>query len=296
MRREWREYEKLVHSIEKVLAPKGALVKSPDHIKDLESGRLREVDVSIRFNIGSHFILITVECRKRKTKGGSEWIEQLITKRRKIGADKTIAISALGFTEPARITAEKNNIEIYSLEEINEEAIKEWYKSGVIDHVQRKFEANEVLIKFADNLFERKTFIKEFDSIDKVFQINGKEILSLNEILTQSLPMDAIYQDMEPNSDYKEIDVTINFKDDDFVEYFTDDLQYRILYLKLKLKFWLEEEQIPFSRISSLSKNGKEITQNIEFKIESPLNTYNFYLIRDNEKHQVKIIYDIDKK
>ena len=62
---EWREFEQLVARIEQTLAPQGAVVTSPDHVKDLYTGQDREVDATIRFRVGTVPILITVECRKR---------------------------------------------------------------------------------------------------------------------------------------------------------------------------------------------------------------------------------------
>jgi hypothetical protein len=62
---EWREFEQLVARIEQTLAPQGAVVTSPDRVKDLYTGQDREVDATIRFRVGTVPILITVECRKR---------------------------------------------------------------------------------------------------------------------------------------------------------------------------------------------------------------------------------------
>ena len=65
MESSWRKFEWLVARIEETLAPEGAIVKSPDRIKDLVTGQMREVDASIRYKVGSAPILITVECRER---------------------------------------------------------------------------------------------------------------------------------------------------------------------------------------------------------------------------------------
>lgn len=66
--REWREFERLVAAIAKFLGPKGAVVRSPDRLRDTDTGKLREVDVSIRFRVGTDELLVTMECRKRKTR------------------------------------------------------------------------------------------------------------------------------------------------------------------------------------------------------------------------------------
>lgn len=127
----WREFEALVARIEEALAPKGALVKSPDRVRDLVSKRLREVDASIRFDVGSTPILITIECRDRRGVQDDTWIEQLATKKQKIGAAKTIAVSATGFSDSASKTAELFGIELRHLTDRIEEEIVQEFLSGI---------------------------------------------------------------------------------------------------------------------------------------------------------------------
>ena len=74
---EWKQFERLVARIEATLVPKGGVVHSPDRIPDLYTGSLREVDGSIRFNVGSASILITLESRRRGVVQDDTWIEQL---------------------------------------------------------------------------------------------------------------------------------------------------------------------------------------------------------------------------
>src|SRR5712691_6264859 len=70
---DWREFERLVALIEHHLAPKGAVVRSPDHLTDKRTGQSREVDASIRYVVGSVTILITVECRERSHNEDVTW-------------------------------------------------------------------------------------------------------------------------------------------------------------------------------------------------------------------------------
>src|SRR5690242_12398236 len=107
----WRDFEKLVTLIEKTLGPDGPTVKSPDRIRDLHTGNLREVDASIRHKVGSASILVTIECRFRGRSQDDTWIEQLAKKREKIGAAKTIAVSSTGFSSSAVKTAALSGIE-----------------------------------------------------------------------------------------------------------------------------------------------------------------------------------------
>ncbi len=126
----WRDFEQLVASIEESLAPKGAVVRSPDHIRDKVTNELREVDASIRIEVGSTPILIVIECRKRKPVQDVTWIEQLVTKRANIGAATMIAVSATGFNESAIKLAQLHGIELRKFEDRIDEEIVQKFLSG----------------------------------------------------------------------------------------------------------------------------------------------------------------------
>ena len=117
------------------------MVKSPDRVRDLDSSRLREVDASIRTKVGTADILITVECRKRNGPADVTWIEQLATKRAKVGAAKTIAVSAKGFSASARLAAERYGIELRVLNEITSTDIDTWFTPSSSLHLYRSIEA-----------------------------------------------------------------------------------------------------------------------------------------------------------
>lgn len=123
-KKDWRLFEEIVAQFEKSLLPESAIIKTPDKIADLTTKHKREVDASIRYNIGSVPILITVECRKRKNIQDIQWIEQLISKKINIGAAKTIAVSSAGFTENAIQKAEQHGIELRTCKYLNEQEIK----------------------------------------------------------------------------------------------------------------------------------------------------------------------------
>jgi hypothetical protein len=126
MSKKWRDFEKLVSRIEKLLSPQGAIIASPDRIKDKVTGQEREVDVSIRYKVGSVNILITVECRDRKAIPDDTWIEQLATKKQKIGASHTIAVSSIRFTKSAIRSADLYGIELRVIRDITNDDILSW--------------------------------------------------------------------------------------------------------------------------------------------------------------------------
>lgn len=142
---EWRRFEEMVAHIEESLAPKGASVKSPDRVRDLVTGRLREVDATIRFEVGSTPILITLECRKRKGIQDDTWIEQLATKRQKIGAAKTIAVSSKGFSESAMRSAKLYGIELRNFaDRIDEEIVQEFLSGFKLTVMLTEWQAIDV--------------------------------------------------------------------------------------------------------------------------------------------------------
>ena len=105
-----------------------------------EDGRPGEwLDAAIRYQIGTTPILITIECRRRNRKQDDTWIEQLASKRAKIGAAKTIAVCSKGFSESAYKTAKLHNIELRQLSELQSINPDEWFLKGGAVHICREF-------------------------------------------------------------------------------------------------------------------------------------------------------------
>jgi len=146
---EWRDFERLVARIEADASPLGITVKSPDRIRCKITGRLREVDASIRSRIGTAEVLVTIECRRRSKVQDVTWIEQLAAKQAAIGADRTIAVSASGFSEDAQRIASRCGISLRKLSEVTVEEINNllrldfvlfWHRSCAVARVGvRKF-------------------------------------------------------------------------------------------------------------------------------------------------------------
>ncbi len=128
---DWKEFQDLVAKVENLLVPKGATVRSPDRIEDLVTGRPREVDASIRTKVGSTELLVTVECRRRHEVEDDTWIEQLSTKREKIGAARTIAVSSKGFSASAQKTARLKGIELRRFRDISDEDVTRRWLEGL---------------------------------------------------------------------------------------------------------------------------------------------------------------------
>ena len=188
---EWREFEKLIALIEAHLCPPGAVVRSPDRIPDKITGQLREVDASIKYTIGSVPILITVECRKRSSIQDDTWIEQLATKKQKIGANQTIAVSSKGFTKPAIKSAEMFGIELRQLSDLPNQSLIEWFDFDVPNIQIIEWAIKNITIRF--NTPKRISNLLVSDSInddiirreydaDILFSNQENDVLTLKKI------------------------------------------------------------------------------------------------------------------
>ncbi len=146
----WREFEKLVSRIEQAMAPTGASVKSPDRIPDKVTGELREVDVSIRYKIGTTPVLITIECRDRSSTEDVRWIEEIAEKKRSIGASITVAVSSFAFTKPAISKAASLGIEIRTLADMTAEDFIKWLRFQNVVLSAHKWSLVELALELYD--------------------------------------------------------------------------------------------------------------------------------------------------
>ena len=127
---DWRQFERLVARIEADAGPLGLKVTSPDRIRCNITGRLREVDASVRTTIGTSSVLVTIECRKRRPKEDVTWIEQLATKKVNIGAARTIAVSSTGFSAGAEAVARQHGIDLRQISDVSISDINQHMRLG----------------------------------------------------------------------------------------------------------------------------------------------------------------------
>jgi hypothetical protein len=118
-----RAFELLITQIETTLHPRGATVKSPDHLWDHTINGNREVDASVRYVRDGKPYLVTLECRDRSRAAEPAWIEQLSAKRKDLQADLTIGVSAKGFSKSARLKALFHGILLRETKEVTVEEI-----------------------------------------------------------------------------------------------------------------------------------------------------------------------------
>ena len=111
-----KEFEALVAWIKACLRGK-ATVTPNDKIVDVNSGKKRQIDVSIRVRDGADETLTIVEVRDHGRPVSTPYVESVITKRDSVGADVAMIVSRSGFYRPARRTAEANRVRLFTFSE-----------------------------------------------------------------------------------------------------------------------------------------------------------------------------------
>lgn len=180
---DWRLFEQLVTRIETDARQKGLIVKSPDKIRSLITGDLREVDASIRdADLGT---LITIECRRRKSKEDVTWIEQLATKMKAIGATKTVAVSSSGFSKQAYAAAQHYGIDLRLVSELTLDDINPKQKIDFILFHHRRCALHGIGIILFDSKDGRLNYLFKSgsDPSAKIFErTKTREKWSLNDL------------------------------------------------------------------------------------------------------------------
>lgn len=247
----WRSFEKLASRIEKALAGESVTVKSPDRIPCITTGTSREVDVSIRTRVCSVEILVTVECRDRVAVQDVTWIEQLAAKKKNIGAAKTIAIAASGFSAEATRIARENAIDLRILEEITDEEIKSWMPMAGMIHVFKDCGLTgstevQFLAEPGDELQEAGTAVGSGPSeAHDIFRSPNGEPLSLNDIFLRADDQMKIF-DKVPKDD-KDHFIKLTVTPSDNLQLCTAKGNRRVKSITMPLRLRWKHEAIPLS-------------------------------------------------
>ncbi len=151
----WKKFEKVVYDIQKELAPDSE-VKLDDAITGEDSKVSRQIDISIRRNIGQYSILIVIDCKDYGVPIDVKDLGEFATLVKDVRAHKGAMISSKGFTPAAVSLAKARGIDTFTL--IDTESV-DWKAYATIP----------VLL--------RSTNLKSFRVIYKNFQILPREIV-----------------------------------------------------------------------------------------------------------------------
>ncbi|MGH9719569.1 MAG: restriction endonuclease [Bryobacteraceae bacterium] len=110
----WKKFEELVAMIQADLAG-DAVVTHNDTIIGKKTGARRQIDVSIRKNVGQFDLLIVIECKDYGRPLDVGDIEEFMGLAQDVGAHKAGMVAAKGFAETAKKRAKEAGIELYSV-------------------------------------------------------------------------------------------------------------------------------------------------------------------------------------
>lgn len=110
----WKEFEDLVFKIQKELAS-DAEVKKNDRIFGQDTKTYRQIDISIRCNIGQYPILIIIDCKDHLAPLDVKDVGEFSSMVHDVQANKGALISSRGFTKSAIESAKTYGIETLRL-------------------------------------------------------------------------------------------------------------------------------------------------------------------------------------
>ena len=109
----WKNFERIVAAIHHA-ANQGGVVVWNDKIDG------RQFDVTIRFKEGYYNFLTVIECKDYKNSVPVEKVEAFVTKAAGVHANKAILVTSSSFQKGCFEVAERHNIDLFTLKEINE--------------------------------------------------------------------------------------------------------------------------------------------------------------------------------
>jgi hypothetical protein len=149
----WQEFERIVTRIQEGLDPGSEVTTG--HLLDRMTGEQRQIDVIVRGKVGGRAITVMIECRDHKKPVDVKYLDEVVTKRNDVRADKAVIVSAAGFTEAAKKKAEAYGIDLLTLRDVPVESCLYWL--GVPALTSQEYRADIPSVYFDTGNPETKT-------------------------------------------------------------------------------------------------------------------------------------------
>ncbi len=175
----WKKFEKLAYEIQKNLAG-DADVKLNDSIKGADSGVSRQIDISIRRQVGQFPLLVVIDCKDYQSRVDVKAVGEFVTTVRDVRANKGAIISSSGFTEAAVALGKHHGIDTFRLVDTDSTDWRAYVSIPVL--LERSYIVN-FRLRFRD--FERlpKAKLNTDLKLRKVFSLEGKLQGMIGDIL-----------------------------------------------------------------------------------------------------------------
>lgn len=134
------------------------------------SGDLREFDIVLKSTINKYNFITVVECKDYKRPVSVDKIDAFVTKCNHIPEiNKKVFVSKNGYQKAAKSSATNYGVELYQLEELNAETVKNWSSVALIQPITSLLILREIGIK-SDPMIS-----KDLINIRSLLHIENKE-------------------------------------------------------------------------------------------------------------------------
>jgi hypothetical protein len=302
MPRQGRALEQLVAELERVLGPTNVLIQSPEFILGRNTGKHREVDVTLRTKIGSSDVLVMIECRDRDGRQGAPWIEQILSKQEDVGANKAIAVCPDGFTKPAWKLAEAKQIDLRTITSVTGPEVFGWLRLETVPY--RHWNMEYRMIRFGveeGHRLELEPELSEGLSSPNpglvpvlVRRADGKPV-SVHEVWN-AVPKDEVFAEFEPNERH-EVSCALDLSGDPPpFQIRTVDGLVNLIGLEVGGLLDYTERELPISRVYEYVDASGALVQTAEVEVvhEGARLVFGLNATPDRTRHSVTVRRDND--
>jgi hypothetical protein len=275
--RKGRDLEVLVANLEKHLGDTRIQVTSPDYIVGRNSGSRREVDVALRARIGSSLVLVIVECRDRDETQDVTWVEHLASKREDVGADKAVAVSAMGFTKGAKNAAAAYGIPLRTLQQVNLSEVLLWFPFQEIPLDRLCWTLHHIEIAVEKDALQSLQSVADPSEGGEPLRVdqalfrakhNGSVAL-IWQHLWNDLPGPRIYEGVPSDGTRVRRVVQIQFPNEQLRYQVETAIGYvDVMEVTVFADLWIERKQIPLALVQSYDDAGHILARDAQFHIE----------------------------
>jgi Restriction endonuclease len=308
LRNDGKNLEELVAEIERIVAKAGKTIEVNKRFYDDQGVQIAEFDIFITFSsdLGDHKWLI--ECRDRPSKGPADvdWIEKLVGRKSLNQLDRVIAVSTTDFSPGAKHWAEKGNIELRT---VNQVETPESWLCNAVTFLSRTGTFKNCKI----NLLNRGLEQSYIDNIIENMPSNPDEIMiSFEKIDTRLLPKElfqnlcfddknAIHEDIAPGTS-KLIHITcpphLKITGLMFMEF--DKFKVPLENVEFSGEARIEMNTVPFDKVEIYKpiKEAGFIGQRMTclFETDQEKMKFQFYDVQVEEGRQIAIKADKESK
>jgi len=116
---DWSKFEEFIQSLYKNNEQAIEVIKN--YKANAKSGRIREIDVLVKFGLSPHIILLGIECKYWNKKVDGDILDIVKNKKDDLGIDKFVVITTVGYERGAELYAKDSGIDLFIIRPTNDD-------------------------------------------------------------------------------------------------------------------------------------------------------------------------------